>query len=295
VKPLLRIGLGGIAAMVIWLLVATAAVAQERGDRAGVGCPAVKTRDLAAPMGGFPAIRHVPSPGHFPFGPTHLQVTGLGDVGNEVQAGGGWIGFRVEPQQNWTHRRHLGWDVRLRVTRLSGADRGLVAERLLRLSHSQEVGREEAKVAALVPGSPAFYRLDLTFSGPHGKVLGSYSEYVRVVRATVNARLALSGHQFSPGAILRTRIENRGSVVLSFELNDLLTLEQKTAAGWKAVPEEPSWHGLPVTTGFIFGGEAGPCHGLRLPASLPAGPYRVSALLWARGHSFSVRAHYHVR
>lgn len=278
----------GVAVMVTGLA-GRPAVAQMSGS----SCPTVKTRDLAAAMRGFPAIRHVPASGRFPFGPRKMRIT---PVESPVQAGRGRVGFRIGLFPMSGTRRRLGWAIHLRVIRLSahGAERGSVAERRIRLIHSQEVGREEASIGALVSGTPAFYRLDMAIDSASGAVLGSYSEYVRVVVPTINVRLALDGDLFRPGDLLAIRIENRGTVGIAFQPVHL-RLERETSAGWRAIPQErpPSFGAARQV--FVVGGGAGPCDGLRLPTNLPAGRFRVSELVAARSHSVHVRAGFRVR
>jgi hypothetical protein len=284
------VSLASLGAAVIGTgLVGGPAAAQMSGS----SCPTVRTRDFAAAMRGFPAIRHVPASGHFPFGPRKMSITPLGSA---VQAGRGRIGFRIGLFPRSGARHHLGWAIHLDVTRLSanGAERRPVAERLIRPNHSQEVGREEASIGALVSGVPAYYRLDIAIDSASGAVLGNYSEYVRVVPPTISVKLALNGDVFRPGDLLVSRIENRGTVGVNFQPVQP-RLERETPAGWRTVPQEKqSSIGVGMRV-FVVGGGAGPCNGLRLPTNLPVGRYRVSETVAARSHSVHARAGFRVQ
>ena len=254
------------------------------------GCPRLSSKDYSAPMRGFPPVERVPKEGAFPFGPPKMMVS---SISGPIQAGRGVMGFRLSLFRRPPLRHRLGWQISLRVSSLSahGVERGTFAERRVALRPSQETGREDVQVSAAVSGRPGFYRLDIAIKSALGATLGHYSEYVRVVVPTLDARLVLGGKQFHPGDGLLGRIQNRGTLSVAYMLDEM-KLEQRSRSGWKTIPREVA----PVLAlaGSISSGAVGPCRGLRLPATLDAGVYRVSQLIWTRQSSFPLRAVFHV-
>jgi hypothetical protein len=126
-------------------------------------------------------------------------------------------------------------------------------------------------------------------------LLGQYSEYVRVVVPKTDVRFILGGDEFYPGAGVLGRIQNRGTIGISYRPREI-ELESRGSAGWQKVPEESTgWSGGPALGVFIPGGVVGSCRGLRLPPTLHEGIYRVSWMVTARRKTFPVRAVFHVR
>ena len=285
-----------VGCLVFVFLVGMEAAPESDAGVAPGSCPSEgKTRDYAAPLRAFPPIRNLPPSGTLPFGPAELRITSLSE---DVQAGHGIVGFRVAIPIS-RQRHGLDWTVNFRVTQLSvrGSPKALIAEHRSRLSHAQEVGLIEKKLAVPVPSTPAFYRVDIAIEGANGATLGRYSEYVRVVPRRVKVKLLLRSDVFSPGELLFTRIKNQGTAVVFFELHDL-TLEQRVQDGWRLVTLErsPRWGGSGSAVGsFIVGGQAGECSGIHLPSGLAPGIYRVSRTISTRlSRRFPLRARFHI-
>jgi hypothetical protein len=261
----------------------------------GTPCPTAPTRDFSAPMRHFPAIRQVPTGGNLPFGPRDALLSSLS---GPVQAGGGRLGFRLMLNRRPPLKRRLEWQMDLRVIRLDarGKERGLVAQRRTILGLDREVGAGAPMVLALVSGTPAYFRLDIAIRKKSGVALGRYSEYVRVVPARVNVKLLVSPDVVAPDGVIRSRIQNRGSVTIGYRVNSF-RLERRTEMGWRNVQlASPSeWTGLPAKFGIIVGGGLSFCAGLRIPPEAIPGAYRLSERFSATGHSRALRAEFQVR
>ena len=279
------------AAGALWLVVdwagpGTASAAPESGQ-----CPSLKSRDYSAPMRGFPPIRRVPQAGRFPFGPPRMALPSLT---GSIQPGRGELGFRVDLFRRAPLQRRLGWQIGLRVSRLSarGVERQVIARRRVSLNYSQETGRAQAMLSTGVSGKPGFYRLDISIENSRGAALGRYSEYIRVVTPRVDVRLILGRQQLQPGDAMVGRIQNRGTVEALYLLGTE-TLETYSAAGWRNVPKESRWSGAPSGE-FIPAGTVSSCIGLTLPSTLDPGTYRLSLRVRAGKKTLPLRAVFHV-
>jgi hypothetical protein len=213
--PARSVAAGVSVLCVMGLMVPLAGGVVREGTRA---CPRAERHDYSAPLEAFPPIRQLPQSGVVSFGPPQTEIYSLSE---DVLAGEGAVGFRIDlPRSPQRHR--LGWTIDFRAARVSarGSVRETIATRRVHLQHSQESGREETKVSALVPRGPAFYRLDISIRGPHRATLGHYSQYVRAVSPTVKVKLALAGDTFALETLcsrgLRTRAPSELSMSLIF-------------------------------------------------------------------------------
>jgi hypothetical protein len=84
-------------------------------------------------------------------------------------------------------------------------------------------------------GRPALYRLEITFSKFSGQRLAHFSEYLRVLKPKLNARLSLNGTGFQAGEQVLARLENYGTTSLSFGLDR--TIEYFNGTSWEPAPE----------------------------------------------------------
>ncbi len=260
----------------------------------GERCPTAPTRDLSAPMRGFPPVRQVPASGYLPFGP----AAQLFSLSGSVQAGSGPLGFSLLLHRKPALRWRLGWQMDLRVIKLDarGNERGLVAQRKTTLGLEQELGEEEAVVSAPVSDASAYFRLDVAIRKKNGVMLGRYSEYVRVLPARIDAKLLLSANVVEPNDPILSRIQNRGSVAIAYE-PEQLRLERRTKTGWTGVQEETSspWWPPVARAELVPGGSLGSCTGRRIPSGAAPGTYRLSERFSAAKHPYPLHAEFQVR
>jgi hypothetical protein len=166
----------------------------------------------------------------------------------------------------------LNWLVtaRLVAVKRNGGERAIGDE--VRLAVQSVDDAYQPTLALQIPQKVGFYRVDLRFADDQGKQFGSYHEYLRVMRPTVRLRLGINGRTFHPRQRVRTRVENLGTAVVSDAMYMQLE-KQIPGSGWRRLP--------PVDAGGLRGprlllaGEAGDCVGMRIPAGLSPGRYRV--------------------
>jgi hypothetical protein len=213
---------------------------------------------------------------------------------SNVLAGGGRGGFRIEARAA-SRRMHFGWDVTLRAFRVKGQGANgplRLPNRRVRLGDIEDLASKPIEVWTRVPQQPAFYRLDIEIRDLAGNLLSDYSEYLRVLRSFVKARLTLNSHTFDPGDVIFARVENAGSTDLVYGA-ELAAEAPDGNGGWSNVPGTPtSW---PQYAEMIGGGAAGSCERLRLPTDLAPGGYRISKHATAASRSLTLRATFQVK
>lgn len=293
-----RTVLAGLCLAVVWSVLSAFSIDASFSGAAELSatrCPVAPTRDFSAPLRRFPSVRQLPPGGELPFGPPDAALSSLS---GSVQAGRGRVGYSLGLNRRPPLKRRLGWQIELRVLKLDwrGNERRLFAERRMSLGVDQEVGVEDIAISAPVPGAPAYFRLDIALRKKSGAILGRFSEYVRVVPATVNVRLLLSANVVKPNEAVLSRAQNRGSVSVAITVGNL-RLERRTEAEWKVVPPKapPSWSGGPLGIGLVPGGALGFCEAVRIPPQAEPGAYRLSERFSANGHSRTVHAPFQVR
>jgi hypothetical protein len=124
-----------------------------------------------------------------------------------------------------------------------------------------------------VSSRPAFYRVDsYFFSSKSNMMLAHYAEYFRVVKRIVRLRLKLKKHSYFPGETVLVRLDNLGSVALSYEY--AYSLERYVDGQWTDDPLTPKY--TPAVLKGVGAGRATRCDSIHLPEIFPAGRYRVS-------------------
>jgi hypothetical protein len=170
-----------------------------------------------------------------------------------------------------THPR-LDWLVTAQLVSLdsSGASLEEVAHGHIRIGYIDDAYQPSLNLP--VPDQAGFYRFDVQIAGANGDLLGSYSEYLRVVAPSVKVRLGISDRRFRPGQTLATRPEELGTDWISF--GEDFEVQRRSGGGWRHYPSlSPEiWE---AWGGFAGPGGAGRCSYLHIPADTPAGRYRV--------------------
>lgn len=266
----------------IRFLVAALAVALAMSD-GGVAaatpfCDEAVARDYEAPFRRMPAVRPPPE-GELPFGPRNMSMFRV-DWRNVVLRGGN-LGYRFGAKDAGTRTLRLNWDVTARLVAVDaaghpGGEVGRERKRFTTVSGYDERGYELPEF--VFPAKRVgLYRLDLSFRSLHGKVLGNYREYFRVVPRTVKMDLRLSAAEFHPGETAYARVEDLGTTGMNVPFR--YAVERLAGTVWVGVGEAttPGDALSPEENWWIQGGEAAPCTEFPIPANAESGRYRVSA------------------
>jgi hypothetical protein len=148
---------------------------------------------------------------------------------------------------------------------------------------SEEVDRGQIKIKRIndayqpslnlrVPRRAGFYRYDIQFSDFNGNLLGSYSQYLRVVQRSVRVRLGINDRRFRPGQTIATRPEDLGTDTLRY--GEEFDVQRRVDRHWRRYPpmNQNSWEAWLGVTGA---GDAGSCSSFTIPTDTPKGRYRV--------------------
>jgi hypothetical protein len=252
-------------------------------------CQGKKVRDYEAPLAHLPQVRHAPENEDLPFGPRNMSIYQSALSRVIVGKGGFGYGF-FDDTYGIREKVDLDWDVKTTLSRIDR--RGQV----LRQVDSEEqyfgvvtdIG-EEMRFWLDTPAGPALYRYDIEFRDhASGDLLGSYSEYLRVVKPTFHARIAVNRPLFHPGEQAFARIENRGTSWIEFGLP--YAVERFEGGRWVDQPLGVGAWLMPAI--FMAGGQTGWCMQYRVPADASPGLYRfVKGLtFWKRGERDGKRA-----
>jgi hypothetical protein len=231
-------------------------------------CKGSPVRDYRAPLDALPTVQHPPE--QLPFGPRNLNLYARSFSPVIVGEGGFGYGFFDETYRNRTLR--LNWEMTARISRVNnrGEVLRMVKKRTLRL---EEVSHpDEIDLWLKVPAGPALYRYDLEFHDlQSGELLGSYSEYLRVVRRGFHARIAVNRRTFRPGQTAYARVENPGTEGVFFGVD--YDVQRFESGRWVHDPAGPSggWILIGLTMG---GGGSGWCMQFHIPTLADAGWYR---------------------
>lgn len=246
-------------------------------------CPKRYEHDYFSPFRNLPKVRPIPASGHLPFSPQHLVVR----TKSSLLVGGGAAGILIGSDSPRGIYR-LAWTVNVTVRRIDpvGSPRGTVGSRAVRLWQQRSFWNQPLSLYLRVPNRPGLYENEVTFSKDQ-RQLGKFTQYVRVVPRRVEARLTLGQAGYAGGETLFARIENRGTVQLSYGPG--LALEWWNSGLWQEVGS-PTFFGGPAIG--IQPGASGRCEHLALPTDLQSGHYRVSKPV--DGRNASVRAYFNV-
>jgi hypothetical protein len=259
-------------------------------------CKGSVLRDYAAPLREMPAVRRVPAKGLVDLGRVSLRISAL----PTILAGGGLVGFRTDPAADTSLKGGGAWTIRLTLTRLnaSGRPRNGQGQRR-RILHVARLGQLPERIRSLtfrVGPVPAFYRVDIRFRGNGGaernwRDTRRFSEYFRVVRRTVEAALVTESRIYTPGDVVRARIENEGTSGLTFGY--AFAVDRYNDTEWVEVLRS----GAPLVAVDMPGAYAWGCTYLHLSKQFALGRYRIrrEAVTTRSGHSLTLTAEFDVR
>jgi hypothetical protein len=260
-------------------------------------CSFVRVRNYERPLLALPAVRRLPGASErgslrkLPFGPPGLRLTQQGDLtGERLDLGGGPFGYRLTVK-SIGHRIRLDWLVLARLFSVaSNESRHLQTSR--RRVSEVGYGRQGDTIIVDLPKRPAIYRLDLTFKNAGGRVLGRFSEYVRVVEALAEARIGTQRKRYQAGDTLRGRVENLGTEAVLFPPSFLV--EKFVDGNWVRVgPARTIW---PRSLSALKAGWASNCMIYHIPSHFTPGLYRLKKWLSYLGEEeFDATAEFYVR
>jgi hypothetical protein len=227
-------------------------------------CERATLHDYLAPMRRLPKLRELPFRRS---GEARFRGVYVGAAGPTLAVNGGKAGYQLQWDAN------PKWDVTVTVAEVNASGKVI-----------RQIGQRHLRLGPLAPalvtepgftmsGKPALYRSTLVIRTSTGRKLAEFGNYYRVIRPTVQARLAPDATVHRPGTTLFARIENPGAAfILSVED---YTVEVLEGASWLPAPGMQGPYVMPLY--FIAPGmTASHCAVVPIPTSTPAGRYRVS-------------------
>lgn len=226
-------------------------------------CASKTLHDYLAPLQRMPKLRELP---YRRRAEPLFHGVNIGASGPSLAVSGGSAGYQLQWDTN------PKWDITVTLARVNGS--GKVVQRLgrrhLRLGDLGQALITEPHFA-LPEDKPAVYRTTLLIRSHSGRKLAEFGNYYRVIRHTVHARLATDATTYRPGSTLFARVEDPGAAFILF--GEEFFIEKREGEEWVPLPEAPFPMGLfevaPGTT-------SNHCTVFPIPASMPAGRYRLS-------------------
>jgi hypothetical protein len=230
------IRIGFLAAMVATVLSHPVAPSFAAHSSPRAFCSSPGPRDYTAPFSALPPINEVPGRskksgvGKLPFGPGTVEMYVYTE--GPVIVRPGRFGYAFSERNPPKHPPKLD---RLVTAQLMALDRtGAVSEQVdqgqIRIRSIDDGNQPTLNVK--VPDRVGFYRYNIQISDFEGNLLGSYSQYLRVVPGSVRVRLGINGRRFRPGQTVATRPEELGTDWISF--GDDLFVQRRIGGTWRS-------------------------------------------------------------
>ncbi|HYJ23127.1 MAG TPA: immunoglobulin-like domain-containing protein [Solirubrobacterales bacterium] len=249
---------------------ATPAVGAVTYETAPAGfCRSTLLRDYLTPLDRLPKLRSPSPSGRLDFGPRSIRLQPL----PALLVGGGTIGYKLFLSEG-ARTQHPDWTVVTALARVNWRGRSAEAHSHARRQVTTVSSSREAGVDFRVNRYPAPYLLTISFRDKTGKELGEYGFYFRVVKATANARLGLSGTAYRPGSTVFARVENLGSSPVTFGAP--YAIERPEGTAWVKAPESPKGPWIMPLFWTLGGMTEQGCQGFWIPPTMPPGRYRIS-------------------
>lgn len=232
-------------------------------------CNGAPVHDYEAPLDRLPPVRRVGLEEDLPFGPRNLSIY---QVSSRVVVGEGGFGYRFSDDTFGVREEvRLEWDVSTAISRVDR--RGNVLREIAAEDRYFGVvtDADELDFWLDTPAGLALYRYDTEFRDHvSGAVLGSYSEYFRVVKRSYAAGVAVNRDRVRPGQKVFARIENRGTGSVEFGLS--YAVERFERGRW--VEQDLGVDGWLLPLIVMPGGGSGWCMPYRVPRDASPGRYR---------------------
>jgi hypothetical protein len=254
--------------------------------------PSQLVRDFG--LSRMPEVDERPPSGDLPFGP---KTVGLISNGWRILPVGSSYGFEFW-SQNYTGRTPLRWTFHARIHAVSddGEPVRLVDRERRRVRSIRAA--DEVKLLLGPLKRAGFYRYEFEILDEDKKVLGSYSEHIKIFqREFWKPRLGLDRQIYRPGQRVLSRPENLGTETILF--GAAYRVQQFKRGNWQASPRDPIV-GFQAWLGFVGPGRAGRCSAFNIPRDFPPGRYRIvkevgRSPLWpSRGRSYHLAAPFEV-
>lgn len=267
----MRLGIvTGVVAALLTIIPTQAVGSNPAGSKSALNCRGHSVIDFARPLERMRPIPRVPATGRVSVFPISLRL----QRPESVSVGPLKIDFLLVNQGSRNSPGGKGWSASTNLWRVDrtgtpiqslGSKRQSITGVWRKRSTHMDLGGYR------LPKAPRFYRLDVEFVDGSGADTGRFSEYIRVVPRRLDVRLALSDHSLSVDDRLRWRLENFGTLAVSYGLQ--FGIERYDGASWvdaglapKSFPE----------VGFVTGGGgASQCQAFRVPLNAQPGKYRL--------------------
>jgi hypothetical protein len=263
----------GIASRAIWAAVALLAAAVPVGAAAGSAaafpaepafCQRSTLHDYLTPLATMPKLRERP---YRRIAEPIFRGVRIGASGPALAVGGdSSAGYQFQ----WDKNPRWQITVNLAQVNADGSVRVRMGERRVRTSALGQALIVEPHFA--LPRRPGFYRTILKIRSNTGRKIARFGNYYRLVKPRINMRFVPQATAYRPGETVFARLENRG---LAFALyGDGFDVEGLSGETWGPVSAALG----PYVTAlqFVAPGTTGHCLDFPIPASLPAGRYRLS-------------------
>ena len=240
----------------------------------------------------LPPVREMPvSEGMFGHGAVNAYGGGMfGRILTGPQGYG--YGFS---ESNYTGTVRLNWTVTAQMWSVGGKGNPIEQVGEARLFIGRLNAAHQPHISIDTPSENGFYRFDIQFTAESGALLGSYSEYLKVVPPYWKVRLGLSGSTFKPGERVLSRVENLGTETVSY--GESFSVQRLEGGQWMRAPELTRGPWL-MWLGIAGAGRSGRCSSLYLPEDVAPGQYRISKSVgehgWPRGKSRRLTAPFEV-
>ena len=275
-KKSMRLAVGAsLVAMAVY--VGFGALGRASTTREPASCGVNKVvHDFLQPFERMVPIRGLPTEGKMPFGPKGLRLELLG---GRLLVGGGEVGFGFRDEAI-EQRRRLGWLVTTTLSRVSAKGRVIASLDTKRHYLGAVQGNRIKALIHSVPGNPAFYRIDVSFTDRvSGRPLGRYNAYLRVVRPRFNLKVVVEEPTVQPGEMARARLINAGTLQVVTPAYDYgFAIQKHDGASWVTVPDNPPRGRVPKRMQVLVpGAENRGCLRYRVPEGEPPGRFRFVA------------------
>jgi Bacterial Ig-like domain len=283
-------------------LIVLAPASEATAERANDFCaPREIGRNYERPFLRLPELHQMPET-RLPFAPPALHVErilGVDRYGiprtyqvSQVLVGDESYGYAFS-NENPRRALRLDWKIRARLQKTDhlGGPSGPVASKGLSVSRIHP--KTERHLIFDVPSKPGIYRISIELGDRRGQILGRYSEYLRVLRPRVKARLTVEDHSVLAGEAVFSRIENLATA--SIEGAAGFDVQRFDGSTWVSVPVDQGWE--PYGSYARVGWSSNCAAVFEVPPDSQRGRYRIVKEVWPqgrRGRSFSLSAEFEV-
>jgi len=221
---------------------AEGALARSEAPKVPRYCRSPLVRDFSRPPRVFPQQHLIPVSTALTFGPPNVEFYEAFDLpGRRLLVEGDRFGYRLARLTGGKAR--LDW---------------LVTGRLLSVDRD---GRPVSRIDDLRK----------VVQDSVGRRLDSYTEFIRRLPPTVDARMGTQKASYATGETLRARVENMGTTEVRFGAP--FRVERLEGEEWTRVG--PARHVWPRYLAFLRAGGASSCITFRIPSQFTPGKYRI--------------------